>query len=122
MTNSRRRAERKREIVELRTDGAAAFAAGKPRSAAPWKPFQSTNTDHWLRGWDEAEEEARRQKQHKCDNEHARLHAAIDLFEHGGDRAVLASVLRVIADRLPHIVPNMDADDYQAIYGWGGQG
>lgn len=48
-----RRDQRKREIAELRSAGREARFNDKPRSSVPWKPFESTNADHWLRGWDE---------------------------------------------------------------------
>lgn len=57
------RPERQREIRELRIQGALARSKGTPRSAVPWKPFQSANADHWLRGWDTEDRVIRQREQ-----------------------------------------------------------
>ena len=125
--SNQRRTQRKREIADLRMAGKLAHAQGIKRTAVPWKPFQSMNAEHWLRGWDEAEEEQRRavedERVAKVHSAHDRLVATIDLFEHNGDRATLAAILRYMAGRLaPEPITDLTRDDYEAIYGWGGQG
>lgn len=122
MANNRRRAERRREIAELVADGRLAYRTGKPRSAVPFKPFQSMNGMHWLKGWDMEEQERLNAIEAAKLSEHERLLAGIEVFEQTGDRMTLVSVLRIIAERLPPVVEGMTSEDYEAIHGWGGQG
>ena len=122
MANNRRKAERRREIDKLVVDGRLAHRTGKPRSAVPWKPFQSTNGQHWLKGWDMEEQLRLDAEQHARDNVHEHLLAGISHFEQTGDQAALAGVLRMIAERLPPVPDELTSEDYEAIYGWGGQG
>lgn len=122
MANNYRKNQRRIEIAQLVLDGRIAHQTGKPRSSVPWKPFQSTNGAHWLKGWDIEEQERLNSIQRRKENQHARLLEAIDLFEASGDRMTLASVLRVIAGRLPPTPHELTDEDYTAIYGWGGQG
>ena len=50
------RPARKREIEEAVALGGAAFREGKSIHSNPWKAYESTNHDHWRRGWQQAEE------------------------------------------------------------------
>lgn len=122
MSNSRRRDQRRQEIAQLVLDGRLAHSQGKPRSAVPFKPFQSTNADHWLTGWDLAELERLNALETARQDEHSRLLQGIDVFEQTGDRMTLVSVLRIIAARLPPVTEPFTSEDYEAIHGWGGQG
>lgn len=122
MANSRRRAERRKEIAQLVADGRLAHRLGKSRSSVPFKPFESMNGMHWLKGWDAEEQERLNEIEEARADQHARLLAGIAVFEQTGDRMTLASVLRIIANRLPPVLEPMTADDYEAIHGWGGQG
>lgn len=94
-------ARRKQEIQDLRIQGRLAHALGRPRSSVPWKPYASMNAEHWLRGWDEEEQERLDAIAAARANEHQRLLDGIHVFEQTGDRVTLASVLRIIAERLP---------------------
>jgi ribosome modulation factor len=134
MSNPARKRQRRTEIEELRLAGRQAHAEGKARTTCPHNPRLSCNGMHWERGWDEAETERynrdrmivfaqRTAALREAQNEHSRLIAMIDLFQVNGDRELLAAILRDMAARLnPPSEPDLDADDYQAIYGWGGQG
>lgn len=122
MANNRRRAERRKEIEQLVHDGRLAHRTGKSRSSVPFKPFESMNGMHWLKGWDMEEQERLNALERARLDEHGRLLAGIDLFEQTGDRVTLVSVLRVIAERLPPVTEGLTSEDYEAIHGWGGQG
>ncbi len=122
MANNRRRAERRKEIEQLVHDGRLANRTGKSRSSVPFKPFESMNGMHWLKGWDMEEQERLNALERARLDEHGRLLAGIDIFEQTGARVTLVSVLRVIAERLPPVTEGLTSEDYEAIHGWGGQG
>lgn len=103
MANNRRRHERRQEIAQLMADGRLAHRLGKPRSSVPFKPFESMNGMHWLKGWDQEENERLMAEDAARRSEHQRLVDSIDDFERTGDLAAICAILRTIAERLPPV-------------------
>lgn len=99
------RPARKREIEEVVALGGAAFREGKSIHSNPWKPYQSTDHDHWRRGWQQAEESKRLSEQY---TEEAAYRARLDrlgwgqLNTDGGELSVdaLVEIIERLSERL----------------------
>lgn len=89
---------RKREIAALREQGRLARAQGQPRSAVPWKPFQSANSDHWLHGWDMEDEWHQRQA---VANRECVVTDAISEVDDAATQAALYAIWEYVKEKLP---------------------
>jgi len=93
------RPDRKREIENVRAQGAHAFELGHSRGSNPYKAYQTTNHSHWDNGWTEAQWAAERNAEDMARREQAsRFDAIRDDINNGLHGKALLEILDILEE------------------------